>query len=480
VQNRNDRPPTDAVIADLARYIDQYAVASPLAWQTAQHCLLDSLGCAFEALAHPDCTNLLGPTVAGTTVPHGARVPGTVHVLDPIAAAFDTAALIRWLDYNDAFYGHTVIHPSDCIGALLAAADWSSRTRLARREPPLFMRDVLATMVKAYEVMGALALENAFTTELKLDHVLLVKVGCAGAVTGLLGGTRCEIESAISNAFIDGHALTAFRRKPNAGTRKSWSAADAASRGVWLALLALKGEMGYPSALTAKSWGFYDVLAQGQAFRFQRPLGSYVMENVQFKVSYPAAFHAQTAAEAAIRLHGEVRARLGDIARIELWSHGYGLAILDRSGPLANVADRDHCLQYIAAVGLVHGRLLPTDYEDEVAADPRIDALRGKMAVHEDPRYTRDFTAPDKRSNANAIRVHFRDGTSTGRVEVEVPAGHPRRRREALPLLMTKFEQGVARVHASTRRERIVALCSDADRLAATPVHELMDLLAAA
>jgi 2-methylcitrate dehydratase len=464
----------DAVIADIAAYVDDYRVVSGPARRAAHYCLMDSLGCALEALAYPDCTRLLGPVVPGTRVPHGARVPGTAYELDPVEAAFNLGMLVRWLDYNDAFYGRTVIHPSDGLAAILAASDWASRRRVAAGHPPLLMREVLDAAIKAYEVMGCLALENAYTTAMKLDHVLLVKVACAAVVTELLGGTREAIVSAVSNAWVDGQTLATFRRA-SAGSRKSWAAADAASRGVWLALLALKGEMGYASALTAKTWGFYDVLNDGKPFAFQRPYGTYVVENVQFKISYPAAFHAQTAAEAAIALHPAARGRLHEVARVELRSHAYGMAILDKTGELANVADRDHCLQYIAAVGMIFGRLDAGDYEDAVAADPRIDELRAKMTVREDERYSREFLAPDKRSNANAIRVHFTDGTDSGLIEVEFPAGHPRRRKEGIPLLVEKFERNVARVYAGRQRRRILDVWADRVRLPMVPVNEVMD-----
>ena len=476
MHTENARPPVDKVIADIAQYFDTYQVASPLAWDAAHQCLVDSLGCAFEALSYPECTRLLGPLVDGTVVPHGARVPGTPYVLDPVAAAFSFATLVRWLDYNDAYTGRTVIHPSDCIGAILAAADWRSRTRVAQGGTPVVMRDVMETIIKSYEVMGVLALDNAYTTDMGLDHVVLIKVACAAAVAKLLGGTRTEIESAVSNAWIDGHALTTYRRKPNSGSRKSWAAADAASRGVWLALLALKGEMGYPSALTAKSWGFYDVLCGGRPFTVQRAYGSHVIEHVQFKVSYPAAFHAQTAAEAAIRLHPQVRERIAQIASVELWSHAYGLAILNKTGPLQNFADRDHCLQYVVAIGLLHGRLLPGDYEDAVAADSRIDALRARMVVRENQAYTRGFQSADQ-SNANAVRVHFSDGTATERMVVQYPTGHPRRRAEGAPLLMAKFEKNAARVYGGRQRARVLTMCADRARLDAVPVHEFMDEL---
>lgn len=471
------RPAPDRVITDIADYVDGYRVRSARAVETAHYCLIDSLGCAFEALAYPDCTKLLGPVVPGTIVPHGARVPATQFQLDPVAAAFNIGVLVRWLDFNDAFNGETVVHPSDAFGGILAAADWASRTRIARGQPPLTMAAVLDAAIKAYEVIGGLALENPFTKRMGLDHVLLVKVAVAAVVTKLLGGTRDEIVNALSNAWIDGHVLATFRRQPNAGPRKSWAAADAASRGVWLALLALKGEMGYPSALTAKTWGFYDVLAGGRPFTFQRPYGTYIVENVQFKISFPAAFHAQTAAEAAIRLHHEVKDRIDQIEKVELWTYGYAFGILNKTGPLANFADRDHCLQYVAAIGLIFGRLGADDYEDHVAADPRIDRLREKTVVHEDKRYTSGFLDPDLRSNANAIRVHFKDGSSTKRVEVEFAAGHPRRRRDGIPLLIGKFEKNAARVFADRQRRAVVELCLDRKRLLRTPVNELFDLM---
>ncbi|HEY9445630.1 MAG TPA: bifunctional 2-methylcitrate dehydratase/aconitate hydratase [Burkholderiales bacterium] len=479
MHKENFRPPVDAVIADIARYMDTYVVESQLAWETAHYCLIDSLGCALEALSYPGCVRLLGPVVAGTVVPHGARVPGTPYVLEPVQGAFNLGVLIRWLDYNDAYYGRTVIHPSDCIAGVLATADWWSRTRIAQGKEPLQMSELLELVIKTYEVMGGLALENAFTAEMGLDHVLLVKVGCAAAIAKMLGGTREEIENAVSNAWIDGHTLATFRRKPNSGSRKSWAAADAASRGVWHALLALKGEMGCPSALTAQTWGFYDVLGRGVPFRFRQQYGSQVMENVQFKVSHPAVFHAQTAAEAAIRLHVQVRDRLADIERVELWSHGYGLGILDKTGPLHNFADRDHCLQYVAAIGLIHGRLASEDYEDSMAADARIDRLRDKMTLQEDSAFSRGFLAPDQRSNANAIRVHFNDGTSTERLVVEYPMGHPKRRAEGIPMLLQKFEKNVVRAYAGKQRRRVLAMCLDRERLAAMPIHRFMDELVA-
>ena len=471
------RPAPDRVITEIADYVDRYRIRSARARETAHYCLIDSLGCGFEAMAYPDCAKLLGPVALGTIVPHGARVPATPFQLDPVAAAFNIGVLVRWLDYNDAFNGETVVHPSDAFGGIIAAADWASRTRIARGQAPITVAQVLDAAIKAYEVMGGLAIENPFTRRMGLDHVLLVKIAVAAVVTKLLGGSRDEIINALSNAWIDGHVLATFRRQPNAGPRKSWAAADAASRGVWLALLALKGEMGYPTALTAKTWGFYDVLAGGKPFTFQRPYGTYIVENVQFKISFPAAFHAQTAAEAAIRLHPEVKDRIGEIEKVELWTYGYAFGILNKTGPLANFADRDHCLQYVVAIGLIFGRLTAEDYKDHVAADPRIDPLRAKTVVYEDKRYSRGFLDPELRSNANAIRVHFRDGRSTKRIEVEFATGHPRRRKDGIPLLIEKFEKNVARVFAEKQRRAVIDLCLDRKRLLKTPVNELFDLM---
>jgi len=475
---RSNRTAYDKVIRDIADYVHGYRIRGERAWQAAHHCLVDSLGCAFEARGYPDCSQLLGASTPGTTVANGARVPGTPFELGVVEAAFNTSTLIRWLDYNDAFYGETVIHPSDCLGGLLAAADWRSRALVAQGKPPLTVRDVLDAMIRAYEVMGCLALANGFTTRMSMDHVVLIKVGCAAAVTRLLGGTREEIMHAVSNAWIDGQTLALFRRGREAGARKSWAAGDAAARGTWLALMTLRGESGYAAALTAKTWGFYAVHNKGRAFRFQRPYGTYVIENVQYKISYPAGIHAQTAAEAAIRLHPGLSGRLDDIRRVDIWTHRYALAILDKTGPLRNFAERDHCMQYIAAIGMIFGRLESTDYEETVASDPRIDALRRKILLHEHAPYTRGFFDPARRSNANAMQVTFRDGSRTARVEVEYAVGHPRRRKEGLPLLERKFENNVARVYAGTQRRRIMALCDDRRRLAETPVNELFDLLA--
>ncbi len=472
----NVRPAPDKVITDIADYVDRYQVKSELAWETAYYCLIDSLGCGFEALAYPACTKLLGPLVPGTIVPHGARVPATQFQLDPVQAAFNIGTLIRWLDFNDAFYGETVVHPSDTFGGILAVADSLSRTRVAQGKQPYTLRNVLEAAIKAYEIMGGLALENGYT-RIGLDHTILVKIASSAVATKMLGGTREEIINAVSDAWVDGHALATYRRKPNTGSRKSWAAADAASRGVRLALMAIRGEMGYPSALTAKTWGFYDVLFKGKPFRFQRPYSTYVIENVLFKIAYPAAFHAQTAVEAAIKLHPLVQDRLDEIAKVELWTHESAMIIVNKTGPLHNFADRDHCLQYMAAIGMIFGKLTARDYEDRVAADPRIDRLRAKMVAREDKRYSREYLDPNKRTNANAIRVHFKDGTRTDRVEVEYPLGHRRRRQEGIPLLIEKFERNVARVFAEKQRRAVADVCLDRKRLAAMPVNEFFDLL---
>jgi 2-methylcitrate dehydratase len=472
----NIRPAPDKVIAEIAAYVDRYQVKSELAFETAHYCLIDSLGCGFEALSYPACTKLLGPIASGTIVPHGARVPGTPFVLDPVHAAFNIGALVRWLDYNDAFYGATVIHPSDTFSGIIATADWLSRTRVAQGRKPLVMRDVLESAIKAYEIMGCLALENGYTS-VGLDHTILVKIAVTAVVAKMLGGTREEIVNAVSNAWVDGHALATFRRKPNTGSRKSWAAGDAASRGVRLALMALKGEMGYPSALSAKTWGFYDVLFKGKPFKFQRAYGSYVIENVLFKIAYPTAFHGQSGVEAAIKLHPLVKDRLTDIKRVDVKCHNSTMVILDKTGPLANPADRDHCMQYMMAAGMIFGKLTAEDYEDHVGADPRLDALRAKMQLSESEVFEREYHDPAKRSNANSIQVYFKDGTRTPLSRVDYPLGHRRRRKEGIPLLIEKFEKNVARVFAEKQRRAIKDACLDRKRLAAMPVNEFFDLM---
>ncbi|MGH8729537.1 MAG: bifunctional 2-methylcitrate dehydratase/aconitate hydratase [Burkholderiales bacterium] len=467
----NIRPAPDKELVGIADYVLDYEIKSEEAYSTARLCLMDTLGCGLEALSYPPCTKLLGPIVPGTIVKNGARVPGTNYELDPVQAAFNIGCMIRWLDFNDTWLAAEWGHPSDNLGGILATADY-----LSRNGHQLVMRDVLTAMIKAHEIQGVLALENSFN-RVGLDHVVLVKVASTAVVTQMLGGTRDQIVAAVSNAWVDGQSLRTYRHAPNTGSRKSWAAGDATSRAVRLALIAMMGEMGYPSVLTAKTWGFYDVLFRGQAFKFQRQYSSYVMEHVLFKISFPAEFHAQTAVEAAIKLHPLVKNRLDDIDRITLTTHESALRIIDKTGPLYNPADRDHCLQYMVAIGLIFGNLTAADYEDEVASDPRVDALRAKMVTVEGKQYSRDYLDPDKRSIANAIQVRFKDGSNSEKVAVEYPIGHRRRRAEGIPLLERKFTTNLARRFTLERQVPIIALCSDQQRLEQTPVDEFVSLL---
>ncbi|RQU45540.1 bifunctional 2-methylcitrate dehydratase/aconitate hydratase [Burkholderia cenocepacia] len=474
----NVRPAPDSVLVDIVDYVLNTGLDSALALETARHCLIDTLGCGLEALSYPACTKLLGPVVPGTIVPNGAKVPGTSFQLDPVQAAFGIGAMIRWLDFNDTWLAAEWGHPSDNLGGILATADWLSRTARAAGRQPLSMRDVLVAMIQAHEIQGCLALENSFNA-VGLDHVLLVKVASTAVVGRLLGLTRDELINAVSNAFIDGHALRTYRHAPNTGSRKSWAAGDATSRAVRLALIAKTGEMGYPSALTAKTWGFYDVLFDGKPFRFQRPYGTYVMENVLFKIAFPAEFHAQTAAEAALQLHAQLAAAgrtADDIGRITIRTHAAALRIIDKQGPLANPADRDHCIQYMVAVPLLFGRLTAADYEDAAAADPRIDALRAKTVCVEDPQFTQDYHDPDKRSIANALTVEFTDGSKLAEVAVEYPLGHRRRRTEGVPLLVEKFRTNLARRFPAKQQQAILDVSLDQAKLEAMPVDEYVDL----
>ena len=473
-----ERPAFDRELDDIAAYVCDTDIDSALAFETAHYCLLDTLACGFQALDYPACTKLLGPVVTGATLAGGARVPGTSYELDPVKAAFDIGAMNRWLDFNDTWLAAEWGHPSDNLGGILAVADYLSRTRRATGEAPLVMRDVLEAMIRAHEIQGVLALENAFN-RVGLDHVLLVRVASAAVVTRMLGGGRDEVGNVLSHAFIDGGALRTYRHAPNTGSRKSWAAGDATSRGVRLALIAMAGEMGYPSALTAKTWGFYDVLFGGRAFAFQRGYGSYVMENVLFKISYPAEFHAQTAVEAAMTLHDSVAPRLDTVERIVIETQEAGSRIIDKTGRLANPADRDHCIQYMVAVPLIFGRLTAADYEDDVAADPRIDALRAKMQVRENAEFTKDYFDRDKRYIGNAVQVFFADGTSTDRVAVDYPIGHRRRREEGIPVLERKFVASVRPRLTARQWERLEALAADPDELAATAVDDFMALLVA-
>ncbi|MBU6298874.1 MAG: bifunctional 2-methylcitrate dehydratase/aconitate hydratase [Alphaproteobacteria bacterium] len=474
------RPAPDQVLVDIAQYADRYEIKSQLAYETARNCLIDTLGCGLEALEYPACTKLLGPIVPGMTVPNGAKVPGTSYQLDPVQAAFNIGAMIRWLDFNDTWLAAEWGHPSDNLGAILATADWLSRQAMAEGRAPLAMRDVLTAMIKAHEIQGCLALENAFN-KVGLDHVVLVKVASTAVVAKMLGLSRDQIIDAVSQAWVDGQSLRTYRHAPNTGSRKSWAAGDATSRAVRLALIAKTGEMGYPTVLTAKTWGFYDSLFRGRSFEFQRPYGSYVMENVLFKVSYPAEFHSQTAVEAAMTLHGKFKA-MGksseDIAKITIRTHEACIRIIDKKGPLANPADRDHCIQYMVAVPLIFGRLTAADYEDTVAADPRIDALRTKIACVEDPQFTRDYHDPDKRSIANALTVVLKDGTKLDEAVVEYPIGHKRRRGDGIPLLEAKFRTNLERRLSRRQQETILQVSLDQTRLEAVPVPAYVDLYA--
>jgi 2-methylcitrate dehydratase len=469
-QVSNVRPKPDKVLVDIADYVGKYEIKSAEAYNTARLCLMDTLGCGLEALEYPACTKLLGPLVPGTIVTHGARVPGTRFELDPVQAAFNIGAAIRWLDFNDTWLAAEWGHPSDNLGAILAVADW-----LSRNGKPLAMRDVLTAMIKAHEIQGVIALENSFN-RVGLDHVVLVKVASAAVVSQMLGLPRQGIIDAVSHAWVDGQSLRTYRHAPNTGSRKSWAAGDAASRAVRLALIAKTGEMGYPSVLTAKTWGFYDVLFRGRPFRFTRRYGSYVMENVLFKISFPAEFHAQTAVEAALLLHPEVKGRLSNIRNIEIVTHESAIRIIDKKGPLNNPADRDHCIQYMVAIGLIKGNLTAADYEDDAARDPRVDALRAKMTCTESKQYSRDYLDPKKRSIANQLQIFFKDGTATRKLAVEYPLGHRRRRHEGIPLLETKFRRNLDRRFPEERREAIFDLCRDQSRLEATPVDKFVDL----
>ncbi|WP_272659043.1 bifunctional 2-methylcitrate dehydratase/aconitate hydratase [Providencia sp. PROV121] len=468
----------DKVISDIVDYVTEYPIVSDLAYDTAYYCFLDTLGCGMESLEYPACKKLLGPIVPGTVVPNGAKVPGTQFQLDPVQAAFNIGTMIRWLDFNDTWLAAEWGHPSDNLGGILAVADWLSREALAKGKPPLTIRHVLTAMIKAHEIQGCIALENAFN-KVGLDHVILVKVASTAVVAQMLGLNREEILNAVSLAWIDGHSLRTYRHAPNTGSRKSWAAGDATSRAVRLALMAQKGEMGYPSALTAKTWGFYDALFNRQAFRFQRPYGSYVMENVLFKISFPAEFHAQTAVEAALQLHEQLKS-LGksadDIESVSIRTHEACVRIIDKQGPLNNPADRDHCIQYMVAIPLIFGRLTAADYEDNIANDPRIDNLRSKIVCREEPSFTQDYHDPEKRSIANGLTIKLKDGQCLDEVLIEYPVGHKRRRKEGIPLLLKKYRTNLARQFPETQQRRILAASLDKPLLEAMPVNAFMDL----
>ncbi|GAB4116114.1 MAG: 2-methylcitrate dehydratase [Sideroxydans sp.] len=484
----NNRPAPDQVLVDIAKYVCGFEIKSSEAYDTARNCLIDTLGCGLLALRFPECTKHLGPLVPGTTVRHGARVPGTSHELDPVKAAWDIGAMVRWLDYNDTWLAAEWGHPSDNLGGILAVADYLSRCRVAEGKPALTVRDVLTAMIKAHEIQGVLALENSFN-RVGLDHVVLVKVASAAVVTRLLGGTAAQVIDAVSQAFVDGQSLRTYRHAPNAGSRKSWAAGDATSRAVRLAMMTMAGEMGIPGVLTAPQWGFYDVLFSKtnkdqkikpeaeRKFVLNQPYASYVMENILFKISFPAEFHAQTACEAAVRLHPLVKDRLKDIQKIVITTHESAIRIISKVGPLANPADRDHCIQYMVAVPLAFGDLVAENYEDSFhAANPIIDELRGKMEVVEEPRYSREYLEADKRSIANAIQVFFKDGSSTEKVAVEYPIGHRRRRAEGIPVLEQKFLNNLRTRFPEARCQQIMTLCLDRKKLEATAVNEFVEM----
>ncbi|MDZ7853572.1 MAG: 2-methylcitrate dehydratase [Halomonas sp.] len=484
----NVRPDYDVELQKIADYVLDFTIESSEALDTARHCLMDTLGCGLLALRFPECTKHLGPLVEGTVVPNGARVPGTSFRLDPVKAAWDIGAIIRWLDYNDTWLAAEWGHPSDNLGGILAIADHLSQKRLAQGDSQLTMREVLEAMIMAHEIQGILALDNSFN-RVGLDHVVLVKVASTAVVAKLMGADREQLLSALSHAWVDGQSLRTYRHAPNAGSRKSWAAGDATSRAVRLADIAMRGEMGIPGVLSAPQWGFYDILFSHtnrdlalkpeaeRKFTFQREFGTYVMENILFKISFPAEFHAQTACEAAVTLHPEVRTRLEEIDRIVLSTHDSAIRIISKEGALANPADRDHCLQYMIAVPLIFGSLTAEHYEDEFhEANPLIDELRGKMEVVEDEGYSRDYYDPEKRSIANAIQVFFKDGSATEKVEVQYPVGHRRRRDEGIPLLVDKFRRNLATRFPAGRCEQILALCEEQARLESTPVNRFVDL----
>jgi 2-methylcitrate dehydratase len=470
--------PYDQAIIDIVDYALNYEIKSPVAYETAWNCFMDTLGCGLEALEYEACTKLLGPVVPGLTVANGVKVPGTNHVLDPVQGAFNIGAMVRWLDFNDTWLAAEWGHPSDNLGAILATADWLSRTTAKK----FTVKDVLTAMIKAHEIQGCIALENSFN-KVGLDHVVLVKVASTAVVAQMMGLTRDQALAAVSLAWVDGQSLRTYRHFPNAGSRKSWAAGDATSRAVRLALIAQTGEMGYPSALSAKTWGFYEVSFKGQTFKFQREYGTYVMENILFKISFPAEFHSQTGVEAAMTIYHQMQAggkTAADIKKVTIRTHEACIRIIDKKGPLNNPADRDHCIQYMVAVPFIFGRLTARDYEDDIASDPRIDALREKIVCVEDTGYTADYHDPGKRSIANAITVEFNDGSSFDEVAVEYPIGHARRRVEGIPLLIEKYKINLARIYDKDKQSKIIELCLDYDKLAATPVNEFMDLMAKA
>ena len=474
----NVRPNPDDVLVKIADYVLDKDIESSEAYNTARNCLMDTLGCGLLALTFPDCKNLLGPYIEGTQVPGGVRVPGTKHVLDPVKGAWDIGAIIRWLDFNDTWLAAEWGHPSDNLGGILAAADYLSQKNLLEGKEPLSMKDVLTNMIKAHEIQGVLALENSFN-RVGLDHVVLVKVASTAVISSMFGLNKDQTIDALSQAWVDGQSLRTYRHAPNAGPRKSWAAGDATSRALQLVLLTQKGQIGYPSVLTAPTWGFYDVQFKGNSFSLPRDFDSYVMENVLFKISFPAEFHAQTAVEAAVILHEQVKDKFDEIEKILITTHESAIRIISKEGILNNPADRDHCLQYMTAIGLLKGDLVAEDYEDDVASDPRVDQLREKMFIEEDNRYSQEYLEADKRSIANSIQIFFTDGSSTEKIEVEYPIGHRRRREQGIPLLVEKFERNLATQFSDQRCQEILSLCADQESLEITSVPEFMNLFVA-
>ena len=471
------RPATDTLLQDIADYVLGAETASEEALSTAFYCLLDTLACGIMALNFPACVKLLGPVVPGAEMSNGVRVPGTDYRLDPVQAAFNIGTMVRWLDFNDTWLAAEWGHPSDNLGGILAVADYLSLKNIATGQNPLTVADILDNMIRAHEVQGVLALKNSFNS-IGLDHVLLVRIASTAVVTRMLGGNREQVINAVSNAWIDGGALRTYRHAPNTGSRKSWAAGDATSRAVRHALISLTGEMGYPSALSAEHWGFQDVLFGGNEVIKERPFGCYVMENVLFKISFPAEFHAQTAVEAALSLHGQVKDRLDEIDKVVIETQEAGMRIIDKTGPLDNPADRDHCIQYMTAIPLIFGRLNAEDYEDGVAADPHINTLREKMLVRENRQFTTDYHDPDKRAIGNSVQIFFHDGSRTDRIVVEYPIGHRCRRREGIPLLLEKFNQAVTGHFSTARKDAILTTCADQSTLETMPVNAFMGLWA--
>ena len=471
-----DRMTADQVLQDIADYVIDYKVVSEEAINTARNCLMDTIGCGLLALKYPNCTRHLGPIVPGTTVENGARVFGRSFELDPVKAAWDIGAIVRWLDFNDTWLAEEWGHPSDNLGAIMALSDYISRVNVANHKLPLSIKDVLEYMIKAHEIQGILALENSFN-KVGLDHVLLVRVASTAVATHMLGGTRDQIIAALSQAWVDGSSLRAYRHAPNAGSRKSWAAGDATSRAVRLAMMTMKGEMGMPSVLSTPDWGFYDVSFKGREFSFSKSYGSYVMENILFKISFPAEFHAQTAVECAVLLYPEIKEKLDEIERIEITTHESALRIIDKTGALDNPADRDHCMQYMLAVAMIEGDLVAEFYEDSFhQQNPLIDKLLNKMILKEDQRYSKDYLADDKRSIANALQIFFKDGSQTDKVEVEYPIGHRHRRKEGIPLLERKFFNSLKSIYSKEHSDMIYSLCLDKEKIKKIPVNEFMDM----